>query len=104
MAAKAMDPATRDKLIVGAMRSGMTREQASVLTDVSKHAFEEGMATVMRILDTCPPDLRAPGLASVLASFGTVMRDHFPEHWKAFVAHDDTHDAVIVLPGGPADA
>lgn len=96
----ALDPAARDRMIVGAMRSGMTREQASVLTDVSKHAFEEAMGTVMRILDTCPPDLRVPGLASVLASFATVMRDQLPEHWAAFCAADDTHDQVIIMPGG----
>ena len=91
--------AERDRLIVGAMRAGMTREQASVLTDVSKHAFEEAIGTAKRIVATCPPDLQAPAFASVLASFATVFRDMMPEHWAAFCATEDTHDAVIVLGG-----
>lgn len=94
------DPAARDRMIVQAMRTGMTREEASILTDVSKHAFEQAMEAAQRVLGSCPPDLRVPALASVLASFATVMRDNLPEHWTAFCAADDTHDAVIVLPGG----
>lgn len=95
----------RDAMIVAAMRTGMTRLQASILTDVSKHAFDEAMGTAQRVLDTCPPELRLAAFASVLASFATVLRDKLPEHWQAFLAAgQQTHDAVIVLPGGAPDA
>jgi hypothetical protein len=98
----ATDPAARDRMIVEAMRTGMTRLQASVLTDVSKHAFDEAMGTAQRILDSCPPELRLAAFASVLASFATVLREKLPQHWDAFVAAGSTcdTDTVIVLPGG----
>lgn len=100
----AADPAARDRMIVEAMRTGMTRLQASVLTDVSKHAFEEAMNTAQRILDTCPPELRLAAFASVLASFATVLREKMPEHWAAFCSVDTTmgEATVIELPGGDA--
>lgn len=92
----------RDAMIVAAMRTGLTRLQASVLTDVSKHAFDEAMTTAQRILDTCPPELRLAAFASVLASFATVLREKLPEHWQAFVAAAPTtnESVVITLPGG----
>lgn len=88
-------------MIADAMRMGLSHADASVLTDVSKHAFEEAMATAKRIVDTAPDRLKLPAFASVLASFGTVMREHFPEHWSAFAAaslDDVANDCVIVLP------
>jgi hypothetical protein len=92
--------ATRDRMIVEAMRTRMTRMQASVLTDVSKHAFDEAMGTAQRVLDSCPPELRLAAFASVLASFATVMREKLPEHWAALVATETTmgEAAVIELP------
>lgn len=96
------DSSSRDAMIVAAMRTGMTRVQASVLTDCSKHAFDEAMDTAQRILDACPPDLRLAAFASVLASFATVLREKLPDHWQAFVAANTTtaDSQVIVLPGG----
>lgn len=95
--------ADRDAMIAGAMRTGLSRLQASILTDVSKHAFDEAMGTAQRILDTCPPELRLAAFASVLASFATVLRDKLPEHWAAFVAAEvNTESAqVIQLPERP---
>lgn len=91
---------SRDAMIVAAMRTGLTRLQASVLTDVSKHAFDEALTTAQRVLDTCPPELRFAAFASVLASFATILRDKLPDHWRAFVAAETVtnHPAVIVLP------
>lgn len=92
----------RDRMIVDAMRTGLSRAEASILTDISKHAFEEAMSTAQRILDTCPPQLRLAAFASVLASFATVMREKLPEHWAAFAAAPTTtgEATVITLPGG----
>lgn len=95
----AADRATRDRMIVEAMRTGLCRADAAVLTDMSKHAFTEAMGTAQRVLDTCPPQLRLAAFASVVASFASVMREQLPEHWAAFIAAgDQTADAVIVLP------
>lgn len=84
-------------MIVDAMRTGMTRLQASVLTDVSKHAFDEAMGTAQRILDNCPPELRLTAFASVLASFATVLREKLPEHWAAFCSVDTTTGEATVI-------
>lgn len=93
----APDPAARDRMIVQAMRTGLSREQAAILTDMSKHAFEAGMATVLRILDTCPPELREALFASVLASFAGALREHLPAHWAAFQQADVSQDEATVI-------
>lgn len=94
---------TRDEMVAGAMRTGLSREQASVLTDISKHAFDEAFAAARRVIDTAPDELKAATFTSVLASFATIMRERFPEHWEAFVAVPVTPDrsTVITLPDRP---
>lgn len=96
-----MDADARAKLIAETMRSStLTREQASVLVDMSKHAFETSVEAAMRILDTAPMEMRVAALASVAGSWLGVLKEHFPEHWKAVQANPNAIDepTVIVLP------
>lgn len=90
-----VDSAARDKLVVEAMKTGMSRESASILVDISKHAFEKTVEAAMRVLDTAPIELRKAGLASV-----AVLTEHFPDHWAAVKDNPTaiTEPTVIVLP------
>lgn len=90
----------RDKMIAAAIRTGMSRADASLLTDLGKHAFEQAFDAMRRVVETAPQPLKLPLTASVMASFASIMRESFPEHWAAFVATetDRENGTVIVLP------
>lgn len=97
----------RDRLIQASTELGMPFELAEQLHDISKHAFDQAFDAMRRIVDTAPQVLRVPITASVLASFVVVMRDSFPDHWKAILEADTspTETTVIILPErkGPPD-
>ena len=97
-----MKPEERDKLIADAMKAGLSRNDASVMVDISKHAFEQGVEAMMRILETIPSNsVRNGAFASALASCAGILQEHFPEHWKALVEAGGkiSEPTVIVLPG-----
>ncbi|MFL5900921.1 MAG: hypothetical protein ACJ75S_06945 [Solirubrobacterales bacterium] len=95
-----MNDADRDRMVVGAMKTGLSKSDASVLVDISKHAFEHAVEAAIRVIDTAPPNLRTAALASVAGSWLGILSEHFPEHWKALKDQNVTPHmpTVIVVP------
>ncbi len=94
------DAQRRDRMIFATMAAGVDRSDAAEIVDLGKHAFDEAMKAAQRVTDTASPDNRVPVFCSVLASFATIMREHFPQHWAAFVATEAGTEVstVIVMP------
>lgn len=84
------------------MQAGLTKDQAHILTDLSKHAFDEASDAMMRIAAGAPEELIVPIVTSVMGSFAKAMREQFPDHWQAFLTSEQPVDqpSVIVLPAG----
>lgn len=90
----------RDRLIADAMKTGMSKTDASVLVDISAHAFRAAVEAGLRIIDTAPIELRKAALASVAGSWIGVLTEHFPDHWKQIRERENpvSEPTVIVLP------
>lgn len=94
---------TREDMLEAVVRTGMSRADAAVLTDISKHACDEAVSAIMRVTDTAPPNLKVAILSSALATLCGVLRDTFPKHWAALLESmnqpvQDEAATVITLP------
>lgn len=90
----------RSQMIAETIRGGVSRSDACEIVDLGAHAFDQALAAAQRVADTARGPNRLPVFVSVLASMATIMRDRFPEHWEAFVAHDTTGGKNTVIIAG----
>ncbi len=93
------DAAQRARMIAETVRSGVPHVEAAEIVDLGAHAFDEAMAAAQRVTETAGPGNRLPIFVSVLASFTTVLRTRFPEHWAALLAVEPTVGQSTVIIG-----
>ena len=102
-----MSDANRDRVIAMTVRAGMTREQACITFDVSKHACDQACEAIVRVVGTAPPELQATIMASAFASVATTFRQRWPKQWEAMVAAElqgRGESKAIVMPPPEEDA
>lgn len=89
--------ADRDRMIAETIRAGVPRDHASEIVDLGAHAFDQAFDAARRIIDTACTCNRPAILASVFASFVTLMRETMPEHWEALIKANPSGGASTVI-------